>query len=326
MFTRRPPKKLIAAIVVVLLLAVIAATVYYFSNVDIAVFNPQGEIAHKQRNIIYFTLILSAVVVMPVFIMLGVFAWKFREGNEKANYRPDWKSNHWLEIVWWGIPCAIILVLSVVTWRTSHELDPYKPLDSHVKPLKVQVVALQWKWLFLYPEQGIASVNLLEIPEKTPINFTMTSDAPMNAFWVPSLGTQVYAMSGMSTKLHLIADKPGDYRGSSSNISGKGFANMAFTVRAVNPADFGKWVAEKQNSNEGLDMTAYDKLAKPSTPEKPRFYRLADGGLYDKIVMKYMMPNHDAEHEKVPADPLLNEENPATQHMNHMDMPGMEER
>lgn len=324
MLKRRPPKKLIAVIIFVIAVALVAAAVFYFSTVNVAVLNPQGAIAEKQRNLIYFTLILSAVVVIPVFIMLGMFAWKFRESNEQANYQPDWKESRGLEVIWWGIPCLIILVLSIITWRTSHELDPYKPLDSTTKPLNVQVVALQWKWLFIYPEQGIASVNLLEIPEKTPINFTITSDAPMNAFWVPSLGTQVYAMSGMSTKLHLIADRPGDYRGSSSNISGKGFADMTFTARAVAPAEFGKWVSARQGSSEKLDMAAYEKLAEPSTRKEPVFYQLADPDLYDKIVMKYMMPGHDTEHEKLPADPLLNEENPATQHMNHMDMPGME--
>ncbi len=324
MLKRRIPKKLIAALVFLVAVAVIGAAAYYFSTVNVAVFNPQGEIAEKQRNLIYFTLILSAVVVIPVFVMLGLFAWKFRENSGRGTYRPDWSENKWMEIVWWGIPCLIILVLSVVTWRTSHELDPYKPLASHVKPVEVQVVALQWKWLFIYPEQGVASVNLLEIPEKTPINFTITSDAPMNAFWVPSLGTQVYAMSGMSTKLHLIADRPGDYHGASSNISGKGYADMAFTARAVSSADFGKWVADKQKTGGQLDMPAYEKLAKPGTAKQPIFYRLADAELYDKVVMKYMTPGHETEHGQPPADPPLNEENPATKHMNHMDMPGME--
>lgn len=252
------------------------------------VLNPQGEIAAKQRDIIIFTLMLSAVVVIPVFTLLGVFAWKYREGNQEAVYRPNWDSNNVLEAVWWGIPCAIILILGIVTWRTSHELDPYRALDSSVKPLNVQVVSLQWKWLFIYPDQHIASVNLLEIPEKTPINFKITSDAPMNSFWIPSLGSQVYAMSGMSTQLHLMADTTGDFRGSSANISGKGFADMAFTARSASRENFDAWVQSAKNSGSGLHKSTYDKLAKPGVEKQSHFYRLDDAGLYDKIILKYM--------------------------------------
>jgi cytochrome o ubiquinol oxidase subunit 2 len=315
---------IITICLVVLAGALVAGAAVYFGSVNVAVLNPQGEVAEKERNLIYFTLALSAVVVLPVFAMLGIFAWKFREGNEKAVYRPDWKSNGRLEVVWWGIPCLIILVLGIVAWRTSHDLDPYRSLDSRVKPISVQVVALQWKWLFIYPEQNIASVNLLEIPEKTPIAFTITADAPMNAFWIPNLGTQVYAMSGMSTTLHLIANSPGDYRGSSSNISGKGFADMAFTARAVSAADFGKWVATSQRSNRRLDTATYEKLAMPGTEATPLIYQLANRKLYDTIIKKYMTPGHDTTRQQPPVDPPLNDKNPDMQHMNHSDMPGME--
>jgi cytochrome o ubiquinol oxidase subunit 2 len=313
-------------IVLPILLAIgviIVAAIFFFQQFNVAVLNPQGEIARQQRDLIVFTTLLGFGVVIPVFVMLGVFAWKFREGNHKANYRPEWDGNKYLEMVWWGIPCAIILVLSVVTWRTSHDLDPYKTLSSNVKPVNVQVVALQWKWLFIYPDLGVASVNLLEIPEKTPINFTITSDAPMNSFWIPSLGGQVYAMSGMSTKLHLIADNTGDYRGSSANISGKGFADMKFTARSSSAADFSAWLGRVRRTSTALDQSSYDALALPASLDKPAYYVVKDTDLYDRIVMKYMAPMTDnsdkkqenAEDKSMPAE---------HDHSDMMNMPGME--
>lgn len=292
-------KKLIKILLPILLAgSVVVVGIFFFQQFNVAVLNPQGDIARQQRDLIVFTTVLGMVVVVPVFIMLGLFAWKFREGNHKAKYRPDWDGNKWLETIWWGVPIVIILILSVITWRTSHELDPYRALDSDVKPVNVQVVALQWKWLFIYPDYGVASVNLMQIPEKTPINFTITSDAPMNSFWIPSLGSQVYAMSGMSTKLHLIADKTGDYKGSSANISGEGFADMAFTARSSSRADFNAWVNRVQTTSTILDNAAYDKLAQPASLDKPAYYATKDTGLYDRIVMKYMAPMNHEEDKK----------------------------
>lgn len=262
----------------------------FFQSVDVAVLNPQGEIADRQRTLLIFASALSLIIVLPVYMLLVFFAWRYRDSNKKAAYRPNWANNKWLEIIWWGIPCILIAILAVVAYRTSHELDQFRPLDSDVKPVEVQVVALQWKWLFIYPEQQVASVNLMPIPEKTPINLSLTSDAPMNAFWVPSLGSQMYAMSGMSSKLHILANHTGDFNGSSANISGEGFADMAFTVRSQTREDFDTWVNATRGHTEGLDMALYDELAKPGTVDQPVFYTLADAQLYDKIVMKYMTP------------------------------------
>jgi len=288
-FLRKTMNNKVKVILLILLvLSIVVVATIFFKGVDVPVLNPRGEIADKQRDLIVFTIILSLIVVIPVFTLLGMFAWKYREGNTKAVYMPDWDSNTWLETFWWGIPCVIILVLSIVAWQSSHELDPYKSLNSQMSPINVQVVALQWKWLFIYPDQHVASVNLLQFPEKTPVNFKLTSDAPMNSLWIPSLGSQVYAMSGMSTQLHLMADTTGDYKGSSANISGKGFADMAFIARSSTKTDFDAWVA-RARLESGLDMASYTTLAEPGTHKQPQFYALTDDNLYDKIVMKYMV-------------------------------------
>jgi cytochrome o ubiquinol oxidase subunit 2 len=208
----------------------IAVAVKYLKTVNIEVFNPKGSIAEKQRNLIIFASLLSLLVIIPVYILTFTFLFKYRETNKKARYTPDWDHNRIYETIWWGIPIAVILLLSIVTWNSTHALDPYKPLSSSEKPLDIQVVALQWKWLFIYPEQNVATVNYVQIPVNRPVTFTITSDAPMNSLWIPQLGGQIYAMSGMSTQLHLIANHAGSYNGSSANISGEGFAGMRFKV------------------------------------------------------------------------------------------------
>lgn len=274
------------------ILGIVAVSVWYFSHVSIDVLQPQGAVAAKQRDLIVFTLSLALIVVVPVFSLLFYFAWKYREGNHKARYTPDWDGNKWLEIVWWGIPCIIIGILSVITWQTSHDLDPYKPLVSNTRPVRVQVVAMQWKWLFIYPELGIATTNDLRFPEKTPVNFEITADAPMNSFWIPSLGGQVYAMSGMTTKLHLDANSIGKYKGSSANISGEGYSDMAFTARSLSNSDFETWVGHVKDTGGTLDMERYEALARPAVVKQPGYFALKEDDLYTAVLMKYMMPDH----------------------------------
>lgn len=290
-------KKIKLIVFVLLVIGVVIAAVMFFRTVDVSVLNPKGEIAEKQRDLIVFTTLLSSIVVIPVFAMLAIFSWKYRDSNKNATYRPNWDSNKLLESIWWGIPCVIILILALVTWRTSHELDPYKALSSNVKPVTIQVIALQWKWLFIYPEQKVASVNLVQFPKNTPVNFTLTADSPMNSFWIPSLGSQVYAMSGMSAKLHLSANELGDYKGSSANISGKGFADMDFVARASTNEAFEAWIADVKRSPNNLDQAMYDELAKPAVAKEPVYYVLKDPDLYDNIVMKYMLPDKSDHHE-----------------------------
>ncbi len=277
-----------------LLFIAITATVVVtilLQGLDIPVLNPKGEIAMAEKDLLLFTLALSAVVVVPVFVMIGGFAWRYREGNTRAKYTPDHDSNRWIEGLWWGIPIVIIGILSVVTWVSTHQLDPYKPLVSDEKAIRVQAIAMQWKWLFLYPDYDVASVNVLKIPVGVPINFEVTSDGPMSALWIPSLGSQIYAMNGMTARLSLIADKPGEFRGSNSNINGKGFADMHFMTKTVDDRyEFEKWAASVRNAinHAHIDQGSYAQLAIPSAGDSPQYFHLHDVNLYDRVLNKYM--------------------------------------
>ena len=263
---------------------------------DIAVFAPKGMIALQERNLIITTTLLMLIVVIPVFVLTFFFAWKYRATNKKAKYTPDWASNQTLEAIWWAIPGVIILVLAVITWKSTHELDPYKPLNSSVKPLVIQVVALDWKWLFIYPEQQIATVNLVEFPAGTPINFEITADAPMNSFWIPELGGQIYAMPGMKTKLHLIASDVGTYSGTSANFSGAGFSGMKFVAKSVSQNEFLEWAYAMKSASSTLTYDEYTRLAQPSKNQPVSLYSQVADGLYDKIVMKFMTPDKNEAH------------------------------
>ncbi len=258
-------------------------------DVHIPVLMPSGQIAKQQKNLIIFTVALALIVVVPVFTLLAVFAFKYRDGQRvKRRYDPEWAENKKLEMIWWGIPIAIISLLSVVTYITSHSLDPYKPIASNQKTLEIEVVALQWKWLFLYPEQKVATVNELTIPAGRPVHFRLTADAPMSAFWIPDLGSQIYNMNAMSSQLNLIADRPGTFKGYNTNINGDGYAHMKFDVHAVSSEQFDDWSATHQTSGHKLDETHFHELAKPSLMSAPMYMQLQDSGLYDRVIMKYM--------------------------------------
>lgn len=324
-------RKLIAIIggVVLSLAAVTFGAYLLMRGMSFDILQPAGHIARRERDIIVFVVILAAIVVIPVFAMLFIFAYRYRESNHrKAVYKPDWDDNVWLEVVWWGIPIIIVIILAVLTWQTSHELDPYKDLDSSVSDkaaVEVEVIALEWKWLFLYPDLGVASAGELMIPADTPVNFTITSDAPMNSFWIPKLGGQIYAMSAMSTELSLIADEPGEYRGYSANISGEGFAGMKFITKATERSQFDKWVAQAQLA-PALDITSYNQLAEKSILEHPKTYSLIDKKLYDKVIDKYMMSDQAYQakyHEPKPATHDGQDHSAGTTKQHHTDMKGM---
>lgn len=281
-----------------ILIAVGLVGLFYFLVHDkqIAVLNPTGEVASAQRTILMFTLLLSAVVVIPVFTLLIFFAVRYRAGNTKASYTPEWGENKTLEGLWWGIPICIIGILGVVTYQTSHSLDPYKPLAGG-EPLHVQVVALRWKWLFIYPKQHIATLNQLPIPVNRPVTFTLTADAPMSAFWIPSLGSQIYAMNGMASELNLKALTIGEYTGYTTNINGEGYAKMTFKTKVLSKSDFDTWAVQAAKSESRMDMKQYESLAQPASVTDERTYTLANAKLFDLIMEKYGHGHHGGHSE-----------------------------
>lgn len=275
------------------IVGLIAVASWYLSRPTIALLEPAGQIGLKEKDLMLVALALAAVVVIPVYIITILIVIKYRESNHEnksVKYNPDWDHNRALELLWWGIPIIIITILSIITWNSSHALDPFKPIDTNQPALNIQVVAMDWKWLFIYPGQQIASVNLAEIPVGEPVDFYITSDTVMNSFWVPQLGGQIYAMPGMSTQMHLQADKIGDFNGWSANISGEGFASMTFLTKSVTSNNFSKWVQLIQKSSNKLTMNAYEQLSKPSIGSSIRYYSLVQAGLYNDVIMKYMTP------------------------------------
>ncbi|MCA9347829.1 ubiquinol oxidase subunit II [Candidatus Saccharibacteria bacterium] len=282
-------KKIFLYIVAVMIPILITASLIFAATTqDLAILNTGGEIARRQHEILSFAFWLSMVVIIPVFGLTIFISIRYRSKNKKAKYTPNWHHSKSLETIWWGVPIVLILILSAVTWRTSHTLDPYKPLDNDLPPLEVQVVALQWRWLFLYPEQNVAQINNLTIPKDRPINLTITSDAPMNSFWIPKLAGQVYAMNGMNTKLHIIADQAGSYDGMSANISGEGFAQMRFTTEVITDEEFDNWIRLNKYRDEELTQELYDFIAQPSEDDEVHFFAHYDKNLYQTILNKYM--------------------------------------
>ncbi len=284
-----------ATLYILLLLGFVLIGVIILGGFDVPVLFPKGSIAVKERDLIMTSTYVMLIVVIPVYILTLLIMWKYRADNPNATFDPAWDYSLLAESIWWGFPLAIIIALSVICWKSTHELDPFKPIDPHVKPVRIQVVALQWKWLFLYPEEKIATVNFVQFPEKVPLKFEISADAPMNSFWIPALGGQIYAMPGMKSQLHLIADEVGLFRGSSANLSGKGFASMNFKAKASSEEEFKEWVQSIQGSGRDLDWKGYEELVKPSERIPPTTYVLKEEDLFERVLMKYMsmpMPEH----------------------------------
>jgi len=272
-------------------LAVLLTGAAVFSGCTEGVLDPKGPIAAAERQILFNALgIMLAIVIPTILATFGVAYW-FRASNKRARYLPDFIYSGRLEILVWSIPAMTVFLVGGVAWVGSHALEPSKPLASTVKPVNVQVVSLDWKWLFIYPEQGIASVNQLTIPVGTPVSFELTSSGVMNSFFVPQLGSQIYTMAGMATRLHLQADHPGTYRGLSSMFSGDGFADMRFAVRAVPDQEFVQWVEAARSTGRVLDARTYADLAEPSKAVAPFTYRAVAPRLFDDIVNAVMAAN-----------------------------------
>ena len=273
------------------------------------ILDPQGPIAEAERLLLINSTAIMLVVVVPVIVATLVFAWWYRASNPRAARGLDPAYEGRIEFVIWSIPALIVILLGGVIWIGSHQLDPRAPIPADAAPLRVNVVALDWKWLFIYPDQGVAAVNQLVIPAGTPVKFTLTSATVMNSFFIPQLGSQIYTMGGMTTHLNLLADRPGEYPGFSANYSGAGFAQMRFIAKAVPEADFDDWVAQARGAAPALDAAAYAALAKPSRAVPPASYGSVEPNLFERIIDKTL-----AGSETTPTDPARS----ATMGQGHM--------
>lgn len=269
----------------------ILALITLLSGCKMAILDPKGIIAADEKHLFIFAMLLMLVIVIPVIVLTFVIAWRYRASNTKAKYSPEFTHSTWLEITCWTVPCIIIAILATITWTSSHKLDPYRPLDVKGKPIIIQAVALDWKWLFIYPKEKIATVNYVQIPVNVPVRFLITSDAPMNSFEIPQLAGQIYAMTGMHTKLNLMASKVGSYTGLSTNFSGDGFSNMHFVVKVTSKKQYTNWVHHVQKTPVHLTLKKYNKLVKPSENDPRSYFSAPAHDLFNTIMMKYMGPD-----------------------------------
>ncbi|MGN8276222.1 ubiquinol oxidase subunit II [Pseudomonas sp. SMV71] len=267
---------------------------------NMTLLDPKGQVGLDERNLIITATLLMLLVVVPVIVMTFLFAWKYRASNTQATYTPKWSHSTKIEVAVWTIPVLIIIALGYVTYKSTHALDPYRPLESDVKPITIEVVSMDWKWLFIYPEQGIATVNKIVFPAHTPINFKVTSDTVMNSFFIPGLGGQIYAMAGMQTKLHLIANQNTELEGISANYSGAGFSGMKFKATATTQEEFDAWVNEVKKAPKQLEKAEYEALSKPSQNNPVELYSSVTPNLFQTIIDKYegMNPGKPMHHEK----------------------------
>ncbi len=265
---------------------------------NFVVMNPAGDIAVQQRDLVVVSVVLMLLIIIPVMALTVFFAWKYRQSNTAAQYEPDWDHSTHLELVIWAMPLLIIICLGAVTWSSTHLLDPYRRLDRIAPgqaatlndPLVVEVVALDWKWLFIYPEYGVAAVNELAAPVDRQIRFKITGTTVMNSFYIPALAGQIYAMPGMETKLHAVINKPGKYEGFSANYSGAGFSNMRFAFHGVDQAGFDAWIAKAKGSQDKLSRDVYLELEKPSEKVPVKLYNSVDADLYKLILNQCAQP------------------------------------
>jgi cytochrome o ubiquinol oxidase subunit 2 len=273
---------------------------------NMTVMSPSGDVAVQQRNLIIASTALMLLVILPVIALTFIFAWRYRASNTDATYDPDFHHSTQLEVVIWTVPLLIIIALGAMTWISTHTLDPYRPLarlapnqpiPADVKPLTVEVVALDWKWLFIYPEYGVASVNEMAAPVDVPISFRITSSSVWNTFYVPALAGMIYAMPGMETKLHAVMNEQGDFTGISGMYSGSGFSRMNFGFRGLTQAGFDEWVAKAKAAGSPLDRNVYLQLEKPSEAEPVRYFSSVEGGLFDAVVGLCVTPGQMCVHE-----------------------------
>ncbi|AXA90713.1 ubiquinol oxidase subunit II [Massilia sp. YMA4] len=287
----------------------------WLAGCNTVVLNPSGDIAAQQAHLVVISTFLMLLIVVPVIFLTLLFAWRYRKNNTAAKYDPDWDHSTKLELVIWGVPLLLIIVLGAITWISTHLLDPYRPLQrldekrpipAGVTPMTVEVVALDWKWLFIYPEQGIATVNELVTPVDRPIKFKMTASTVMNAFYIPAMAGMIYTMPAMETQLNAVMNKAGTYDGFSSNYSGAGFSHMRFKYHAMPQGDFDAWVAKTKAGGGELTRTDYLQLAKPSEKDPVRRYAAVDPTLYSAIVNLCVEPGTKCMAQQMHEDQMRN--------------------
>jgi cytochrome o ubiquinol oxidase subunit 2 len=247
------------------------------------VLDPRGPVGQAERIILSDATAIMLAVVVPVIVLTLVFAWWFRAGNRRARYRPDWEYSGRIELIIWSIPALVILFLGGIAWISAHDLDPPRPLGTHQAPVEVEVIALDWRWLFIYPEHGVASLNRLTVPAGVPIHFKLTSTSVMNSFFIPQLGSQIYSMPGMTTQLNLQADEAATYQGLSAQFSGDGFSDMRFTVAATSPGEFQQWIAQTRAQGRVLDRSTFAELSKPAHAGEPVTFSQVDPGIFQVV-------------------------------------------
>lgn len=258
------------------------------------ILNPKGIITFHERQLMFDSLALMMIVVLPVIIMSLAFVWRFHQSHDDSEYLPNWSHNNMLEAIWWGVPIAIVLILAIMTWETSHRLDPYRKIDNVPgKVLPIQAVALPWKWLFIYPEQNIATVNYVKIPQGQQVEFFLTTDnVPMSSFFIPQLASQLYAMAGMRTRLHVVATHAGSFFGLNSQYNGEGFSGMTFKADVVDPKEFKDWSAQVYRGSPALNGDAYKLVRKPSMSNPVEYYSNVKPGLFNSIIESYKSYHH----------------------------------
>src|SRR5271170_8068178 len=267
-----------------------AAGLLFSAGCSHGVLDPQGPVGTAEKLILYDATAIMLAVVIPVIVCTLVVAVWFRASNKRARRRPEWEYSGRIEFVTWSIPAMIVIFLGGIAWISSHDLDPHKALVSSVQPVEIEVISLDWKWVFIYPQEQLATVNQLVIPVNTPIHFKLTSGSVMNSFFVPQLGSQIYTMAGMTTQLNLLASREGTYSGLSAQFSGDGFSDMRFDVRAVSEEEYKAWLASTHAGTEPLDVVRYTKLATPSRDDAPAAFGHVTVGLFESIVRSHGAP------------------------------------
>ena len=278
---------------------------------DWTVLNPSGDIAVQQRDLLVISTVLMLLIIIPVMVLIVVFAWRYRHSNTQARYEPDWHHSMRLELVIWSAPLLIIICLGALTWLGTHLLDPYRPLDrirageavpQDARAVEVNVVALDWKWLFIYPQFGIATVNELVVPVNRPLSLRITASSVMNSLYIPELAGQIYAMPGMETRLHAVLNHAGESQGFSANYSGAGFSGMRFVMRGMSSAGFDRWVESTQGESDNLTRERYLQLEQPSESEPVHRFSQVDAQLYDAIVGMCVQPGKMCMHDMATID------------------------